>query len=564
MTPREIPPSTLRTFSFRAMFRRACSAGCLAALLGPAHPVPTAAGADDVSLSEGRQRNVVRPDPAPVLVEHPLIEAVKANPSWERSREFTDVLNQVAVPLDTIRDPSGRTALHWALIRGADDYAALLLQRGASPNLPDGEGRSPLHHAVERRSTWSVYLLILRGADGNAADAAGQTPLGLAVRSGDFTLAEILLWAGADPARAGGSDDPEIRELLAAYSAQPAPASHITGLPAFVRNPIHQAARRGDFPLLERLLAEGPGANVRDEQARTPLHEAITAGRAEVVFYLLMMGADPNALDAKGRSPLGYTMGWLGGGLDAMRRFLLAKGANPHAVRGDGHSELSWSVMRDNEHGLHWLIWMRCDPRQRTSQGTPFEIAVREGHQRIIDLLRRHGIDGPDRLSNEPAWLLENGAKRGNAAFIDEALAAGIPVDHPAGNGDSALMLAIGKRNVSTARHLVGKGAGIDFRNEKSGWTPLLATIVWDYPEMTAFRQELLEAGADPNVANAKGVTPLMRSVWHHPTTPLKQLIEYGADLNARDPQGRTALGRAIDDGKTETADFLRLQGATE
>jgi len=59
-------------------------------------------------------------------------------------------------------------------------------------------------------------------------------------------------------------------------------------------------------------------------------------------------------------------------------------------------------------------------------------------------------------------------------------------------------------------------------------------------------------------------MTPLMRSLWHNPTTPLKQLIEYGADLNARDAQGRTVLRRAIEEGKLETAEFLRQQGATE
>ncbi len=55
-----------------------------------------------------------------------------------------------------------------------------------------------------------------------------------------------------------------------------------------------------------------------------------------------------------------------------------------------------------------------------------------------------------------------------------------------------------------------------------------------------------------------------MRSVWHQPTTPLKQLVEYGAELNTRDAKGRTALKRALDDGKFETAEFLRQQGAEE
>jgi len=505
------------------------------------------------------------PSPVSAVVDHPLIQAIKRNPPWNDSRQFTDVLNRYRDGINTIRDAGGLTALHWALKKNADDFAALLLQRGADPHLQDFAGRTPVWYAVDSKSTWSLFSLILRGADLNKADSSGCTPLACAVAAHDLRHAEILLWAGADPATAGPASG-EMAALLADYAHPGMPLASVaaSGPPEFVKNPVHVAARRGDFPMLEKMLMQGPGVNVRDERGRTPLHEAIAAAQPEVVFYLLMMGADVNALDDKGRSPLSYTMGWLGGGLDAMRRFLLAKGANPAAFREDGHTETTWSVVRDNDHGLQWLLWMGVDARQRTKHGTPFEIAVREGNQRIIDLLRRNGVDGPTRLSDDPVWLLHNAAKRGDIATLDEALAAGVPVDEPNENGDSAFMLTIYKRNIPAARHLLKYGPDLNFRNEKNGTSPLFATVIWDYQEMTEFREQLLEAGADPNVYSKSGITPLMRALWHTPTAPLRQLIEYGADLNARDAQGRTVLRRAIDEGKMETADFLRLQGAVE
>lgn len=527
---------------------------------------PSAMGAD--SIPAERPRNYV----------HPLIAAIKRDYRWETMNSFVSVLNACQADINTARDQDGKTALHIAMVKHDEEFGALMALRGANVNLVDGQGYTPICYAVREDMTWTVLFLILREADVNHITADGNTPLGLAVKSGNVELAEMLLWVGADPepeklprdqqprelARRSGKA--EMTDLLEAYSRPDAIVlgSENTGLPAFVRNPLHEAARKGDMPMLSRLLEGGVGVNVRDEKGRTALHEAISAGRAQVVFYLLMMGADANALDNQNRSPLGSTMGWLGGGLDGNRRFLFAKGANPQALRSDGNTELTWAVVRDNEHGVQWLLWMGVDPQQRTEKGTPFEVAVQEGNQRIIDLLRRNGVDGNTRLSSEPRWLLDNGAKRGDLATIEEALKGGADINEPNAKGDTPLIASIGKRNVPAARYLLTRGAGLDVVNPKTGWTPLLTTMVWDYSEMTDFRRELLEAGADPNVASQSGETPLMRSVWHYPTTPLKQLIEYGADLNLRDKSGKTALGRAIADGKVKTADYLRALGAKE
>lgn len=49
----------------------------------------------------------------------------------------------------------------------------------------------------------------------------------------------------------------------------------------------------------------------------------------------------------------------------------------------------------------------------------------------------------------------------------------------------------------------------------------------------------LLDAGADPNIANNKGMTPLMLSTSSHLT---RLLLERGAEVNARNKDGMTAL----------------------
>lgn len=52
----------------------------------------------------------------------------------------------------------------------------------------------------------------------------------------------------------------------------------------------------------------------------------------------------------------------------------------------------------------------------------------------------------------------------------------------------------------------------------------------------------LLKHGADPNVKDAQGLTPLMISLFGNWDRFIRPLVKYGADLNAVDNHGRTAL----------------------
>ena len=300
-------------------------------------------------------------------------------------------------------------------------------------------------------------------------------------------------------------------------------------------------------------------------RAGPPLHEAISAAQPDVVFYLLLLGADPNTPDAQGKSPLMTTMGWLGGGLDAMRRFLIIKGANPFAVRKDGHTEISWATVRTNEHGMQWLLWLGANGYEANPKyGTATQIAYDEGSQRVLDLLRRNGINEEPKGNDDPVWNLNHAALRGDLALVKKLLAAGLSPDAADAKGNSPLMNAVYGRNVSVARFLVESGADINYRNPKDGTTPLISTLCWDFSELSDFRQELLKAGADPNACGNDQVTPAMRACGHVPGLTLRQVIAAGADLGRRDAKGQTILTRAMQAGDLETAEFLRQAGASE
>jgi ankyrin repeat protein len=60
---------------------------------------------------------------------------------------------------------------------------------------------------------------------------------------------------------------------------------------------------------------------------------------------------------------------------------------------------------------------------------------------------------------------------------------------------------------------------------------------------------KLLELGADPNISDYNGDTPLIKAIWstndsnadiNQITNLVKELIKHGADVNAKNESGRT------------------------
>ena len=72
----------------------------------------------------------------------------------------------------------------------------------------------------------------------------------------------------------------------------------------------------------------------------------------------------------------------------------------------------------------------------------------------------------------------------------------------------------------------------------------------------------LLRHGADPNVKDAQGRTPLMISLWGNSDRFIRPLVKYKADLNAVDNHGRTALMIAVKLNNTAAVGDLLRCGA--
>ena len=92
----------------------------------------------------------------------------------------------------------------------------------------------------------------------------------------------------------------------------------------------------------------------------------------------------------------------------------------------------------------------------------------------------------------------------------------------------------------SSLAHCVDMGILGANGQDEEGWSVLHSAILRNEPTIVA---ALLRAGADPNVRNKLGATPLHTAAFarDNPTT-VKALLKAGADVNARNENGTTPL----------------------
>lgn len=173
-------------------------------------------------------------------------------------------------------------------------------------------------------------------------------------------------------------------------------------------------------------------------------------------------------------------------------------------------SPLHAAAARDDVAALKRLLSQGADLEARDASGaTALLVATKANRIGAARALIEAGADvnAKDRISDSP--YLYAGA-RGHLEILRMTLVHGADLRSTNRYGGTAMIPAAERGHVDTVRTLVEAGVAVDHVN-RLGWTALLeAVILGDGGERhQKIVNILLAAGADPNLADREGVTPL-------------------------------------------------------
>ena len=138
-------------------------------------------------------------------------------------------------------------------------------------------------------------------------------------------------------------------------------------------------------------------------------------------------------------------------------------------------------------------------------------------------------------------------------------LLAATTTDYAFATGEKETLLdAARDGKMAKIEDLLAKGADINVQNAE-GWTPLMFAVAAAHTKLTKL---LLEKGADVNIKTKKGWTPLMIAAKHNDVEMMKLLLEKGAYIHDQNEDGKTALMLAEEQDHKDAIKFLKGEGA--
>lgn len=515
-------------------------------------------------------------------MSEPLIEAI-------RQKDLRRVEELLAAGADPNWRSGDQTAYQW-VPHGAREIKCALIEAGAE----DPELTHALVWVIGTGRVRAVQVLIDRGADVNVSTHSG-TPIQVAARAGQAEIVDLLIGAGADVDAGSGITTPLLSALEGGYAEIGLKLIGAGADPELTpkygeMKPIAMAATLGNAEVMRALIGAGAAVDIRVSQItinRRALQQEAVAGLQAAFGAMESLGRMMDSLedmdDEAEVSP--RQVAEIEGEITQLRS---QRRRRPTTEPENAVDVTPVILAARCGHGevLAALLEAGADPHAKDGEGlSAYDWAVRRDHQSVLAVLQRFGVTGNRIDVNENVILA---ADTGDLEGVRQSLAQGADVNardqRRQTRGKTPLMLASRAGHLASVRCLLEAGADPNLTDREPEAQPLSGTLLAQMNPRTLAQMGysldqtalmmvakagqteigsvLLQAGADPNLTDARGYSPLALAAENNCLAIAQALVAAGAEIDRATSGDETPLSLACGRGKTEVAQFLIDQGA--
>ena len=287
---------------------------------------------------------------------------------------------------------------------------------------------------------------------------------------------------------------------------------------------------------LRNLLRNQPElVNKQGPHGRTFLFEAIRKGRISTVQWLLDQGADPNLTGCYNNESLVQL------NAIAASRYYTREDIEPLLTTHDARWDIWRAAFCDERHEVNSLL--AREPQLLNTEDTcdeiyyhtPLSFAVAGGHLSLAKELVSHGAE----LQRYGVQLLFLAAHTNRRDVLEWLINNGSRVE----DANSSMWMAT--NDLQLLELLVEAGLSAN-QTRYSDLTPLHYVCRGDKGEQVGKVKMLLQLGGEVNAIGPKGRSALHYASIGGYVDSIKLLLEFGADKNVRDTTGMTPIDLAL------------------